>query len=443
MPREKPMTKKTKAIEPRDDMRLDSFCILPWISQYVATTGKIAPCCEYDADFGNIADVTLEEVWKGKETQELRRKFLAGEKAQACWKCFDRDKNEGDSQRQINNALFSDWVDRIAGHQLQPDSGPQYPATLDLRFSNLCNFKCRSCWHGSSSKWFVDGKAIRVTAGDTAEIRSFDKTEDIAAHLLPYIAGLEDIYFAGGEPLMMAEHYTLLNLLIEHKRTDVRLRYTTNMSLTHFRGQSIYDLWQKFDNIRVEASVDASGARGAIIRNGFDWETFVENIVGLRSQCPHVELHFGMTISAFNILELPQLMEDLRDKCAARPAEFHTHSLQEPGFLRSQILPPKLKKRASATIDDYIDRLTKAGDMNAQDLEIMREKLDGIKAYMNTQDLQQQIGKFKARVEKLDSLRAENSQETFPELREIWTHKSHFWSKGSKFMRLFGQRKPA
>jgi len=413
----------------------ETFCILPWISQYVATTGQITPCCEFGDSLGSHPQTSLETIWAGEATRDLRRQFLNGEKPAACWKCFDRDAHEGTSLRQQSNRDFPDWIKTVAEADDRLSCAPKSPATLDLRFSNLCNFKCRSCWHGSSSKWFADGQAIGVTAGATAEIRSFANADEVETQLTPYLDGLEDIYFAGGEPSMMIEHYRLLQMLIKHKRTDVSIRYNLNMSMKQFQGQSLFDLWNQFDTIKIQASIDAIGKRGELMRHGFDWADYVDNIRELRARCPHIELSFGTTVSAFNILSLPELCEAVQQEFEMPPSAIGFHSLQEPGFYRTQILPRAMKKKASDKIESYINKLQQDQKLSADEIDLTSEGLKAVKDYMNAEDQQWFIPHFKQTTEQLDILREENSRDVFPELDELWSYRHTVWHRGGNRLR--------
>ena len=418
-----------------NDSREGSFCVLPWIAQHVTTTGNITPCCEYKGSLGNLTDQTLQESWNGKDLQELKQKFLSGEQVEGCWKCFDRDKNEGESLRQSSNEIFAHWIESIRTSENPMTAGPEYPTTIDFRFSNLCNFKCRSCWHGSSSKWFSDAKAMGLLASDKAEIKSFNNSEDVAQQIEPYLNDLEDIYFAGGEPIMTAEHYNVLSLLIEHQRTDIKLRYTSNMSITQFNGNSIFELWKKFENVKLEASIDAPGERGELIRKGFDWETYKKHIAELRQACPHVELRFGITVSIFNIFTIPQLFDALIEFCHAKPSEIYVHPLQEPIFYRSQILPSPAKKEVSKIYKKYISALKSSGKSDVYDVETFEGLLKELENYMHAEDHQSEIEKFKSYSRKLDSLRSENCEQIFPELDKVWNYKVPFWKKVQRRVR--------
>jgi len=388
---------------------------MPWINQHVTTNGEIKPCCEYDGSIGTLSDTTLAEAWNGQELHEIRRQFAAGEEVSACWKCIDREASEGFSLRVEKNQNFSSWHKRLSHSTDLLNAAPKHAVAMDLRFSNLCNFKCRSCWHGASSKWFTDGKAMGVTAGDKAEIRSFDSLDEVIRQIGPGMDGLEEIYFAGGEPLIMDEHYALLRHLCDRGQTQVRLSYNTNLSVTMFSGQSIFDLWAKFDKLDIKASIDAAGARGAYVRSGFNWDTFVKNVHELRSKCPHAKLGFGITVSVLNIMILSELFRALTEECAATPSAFLLHSLQEPLHYRTQVLPTHLKKQAQQQLEDYIAGLMDETE-RAADLDDFAAVVRGITDYMNANDLSDKLPELKSITYQLDSLRSEDIGYVLPEL---------------------------
>ena len=83
-----------------------------------------------------------------------------------------------------------------------------YKTFLDFRFGNKCNFKCRMCGHDLSTAWYSETK--KEYPGD-----KFPKPKtiytDIYDQLIPYFDSVEEIYFAGGEPLLYPEHYKILD----------------------------------------------------------------------------------------------------------------------------------------------------------------------------------------------------------------------------------------
>lgn len=218
---------------------------------------------------------------------------------------------------------------------------------------------------------------------------------------------------------MMEQHYKLLKLLVERGRTGVCLRYNTNLSRTEFADSSIFDLWSKFDKVIVQASVDAAHGAGALVRNGFKWDVFVENIAQLRRQCPNADISFGVTVSALNILSLPDLLEALGDECGAVPGEIRLHSLQEPDYYRSQVLPARLKRQATSQIKDYIRTQLLRHETDTVRASEFSRYLLGVVHYMNSCDLTNKLPQFRDMMKQLDELRAQDSKVTLPKLQSV------------------------
>ena len=382
----------------------------------VKTSGQLAPCCEFSGEVGNLSNGTIQDAWNSDKLQEVRRRFAKGQKVKECWKCYDREAHEGNSMRIEMNENFSSWREHLEECGDILSAAPPHPVALDLRISNICNFKCRNCHHQASSKWYSDSKELGLKVGTTAEIRSFSSVDDLITQLGMGLDCLEEIYFAGGEPLLQEEHYALLQLLCDRNLTHVRLRYNSNLSLTRFRGQSIFNFWERFPSLQVEASVDAAGERGAFLRSGFDWQVFVSNVNELKRKCPKAEVRFGVTVSSVNIQSLPELLQSLHDACDATPEQLRFHSLQTPRHYRTQILPFVLKRRAAQNIDEYMAKLAGTGSCDSKTLEVLQCELQGLVNYMYAADLSEEVPKFLSLTKRLDDLRSESMKEIFPEL---------------------------
>ena len=315
---------------------------------------------------------------------KIRAKFLSGQPVKECWKCFDRESGERFSMRHAINRDFSNRIPEDVSHGITEPELPAMPVKFDIRFSNVCNFRCRTCWHGSSSKWFADGTRIGLTVGPTAEIRSFDSVEAATDQLAPALPALEELYFAGGEPLITNEHYALLNMLVARGLTGVRLSYNTNLSMLEHRGNSVLALWNRFPDVWVSASVDAAGEQGELIRKDFRWERFVRNIQELRSTCPHIKLKYRVTVSALNIFYLTDLFDALIERCGASPAEIDLHCLQEPGFYSIRVLTPRLKRSLGRSFQAYGRSLKRR--TSADDAEKLATQMANVRRHMLEKD---------------------------------------------------------
>ena len=74
--------------------------------------------------------------------------------------------------------------------------------------------------------------------------------------LLPHI---EEIYFAGGEPLMQEGHYKFLHFLIDNNKSNLEVNYNTNLSVLQYKNENLIDLWSDFERVNIWVSQDGVG----------------------------------------------------------------------------------------------------------------------------------------------------------------------------------------
>ena len=344
----------------------DTFCILPWLHLNVQPNGDIYPCCmaPYGEAIGNTTNDTLEEMWNGEAMKDIRRKMLVGDRPHLCNRCFLIEDNGLNSPRYTHNDLFReritevlDTTDEVSGHVT--DFKLRY---WDFRWSNICNFKCRMCGVYSSSKWHQEALELHgdTTGAETKGILEFNSTgkEDVFAQIDRHIHDVEEIYFAGGEPLVMEEHYLILEKLIAAGRTDVRLRYNTNFSHLKFKKWDLFGMWQHFiDNpkghIQLFASLDAVGKLAEVIRDGTKWNNVYQNIKKCRAA--DIQIHFSPTISLLNMFFIDELI-DCAAECNIDVDKINVNNiLTTPKFYDVRLLPQYLKDQLIQKLVDYRD----------------------------------------------------------------------------------------
>lgn len=320
---------------------------MPFTGMQVATTGELRPCCLYEDALGDVR-TGIVEAWESAEWADLRDRFLRGEPVPGCWKCVEEERRGGHSLRQERSEYEHLVVRRAGVSTATPDevvvTADSRPRLLDLRFSNRCNLKCRTCWHGASSRWYADARALGLPVGPVAEIESF-APGTVLQELAPLLPSVEMIYFAGGEPLLAPDHGSLLRHLIDIGRHDITLEYNSNMMVRDVESWDVFDLWEQFAHVRVEASIDGVGDVGALVRSGFDWSTFVHNVDELRRRVPSVALRFGITVSALNVAHLPELVRTLQARWP--DVSLHVHAVSSPSHYRLGVLPVPAREVAN------------------------------------------------------------------------------------------------
>ena len=389
-----------------------TFCIYPWIHLHAYPTGEAYPCCHAEMAYpvGNTRFKTLEDIYRDAPMRELRKDMLNERFNPACNRCYEQEESGFFSGRKSANKHHGHHVKRIDDDKFQM-------SYWDIRFSNLCNLSCRSCGHIFSSSWYQDQAQL---AGDNWKDRNralnyAGRTEtDMWEQLVPHLDYVEQIYFAGGEPLMMAEHYNILDELERRGRFDVRLIYNTNFTHVQLKDRTVFDYWKKFDSVAVGASLDAMGPRAEYIRKGSNWNTVERNRMQMLEICPEVDFYISPTLSIMNALHLPKFHREWVKKGYIKPQDLNVNILQDPAHLRIDIAPTKYKRVIQADYEDHLDWL------RPQDpLQRATVGFESAINFMTATDNSDLLTKFWSKTKELDDLRRENIFDVLPELRAL------------------------
>jgi organic radical activating enzyme len=397
-----------------------TFCMYPWIHMHAYPTGEAWPCCHAEmraGPMGSCRDNSMQEIWNSDKMKQLRRDMLDGRKNPYCTRCYEQEKSGFFSGRQSANKHHGhhiDRTDRTARDGHYEDFKMTY---WDVRFSNLCNLSCRSCGHIFSSSWFQD--QAQLAGGDWAKnnkvLNYAGRHEtDIWEQLTGHLDYVEQIYFAGGEPLMMDEHYRILDELERRGRFDVRLIYNTNFTQVKLKDRYVFDYWKKFKSVAVGASLDDSGARGEYIRKGTKWNVVEENRRRMMDTCPDVDFYISPTLSIMNAWHLPEFHRDWVDRGLLRPQDLNVNILQDPEYYRIDIATPDYKIKLTERFNQHLDWL------RPQDpLQRATVGFESAIAFMNATDNSALIPKFWQKTAQLDTIRNEDLLKVIPELEVL------------------------
>ena len=389
-----------------------TFCIYPWIHLHAYPTGEAYPCCHAEMVYpvGNTRFKTLEEIYRDAPMRELRKDMLNERPNPVCGRCYEQEESGFFSGRKSANKHHGHHVKRINDDKFQM-------SYWDIRFSNLCNLSCRSCGHIFSSSWYQDQAKL---AGNTWKnqnkaLNYAGRTEtDMWEQLIPHLDYVEQIYFAGGEPLMMAEHYNILDELERRGRFDVRLIYNTNFTHIRLKDRTVFDYWKRFNSVAVGASLDAQGARAEYIRKGTMWDQVERNRELMLTTCPNVDFYISPTLSIMNALHLPDFHCDWVNKGYIRPQDLNVNILQDPAYLRIDLATTEYKERINVRYQEHLAWL------RPQDsLQRATVGFESAINFMMATDNSQLIPKFWTKTNELDLIRNENILDAIPELRAL------------------------
>jgi len=390
-----------------------TFCIYPWTHLHAYPTGEAYPCCHAEMKYpvGNCRKNTLEEIWQDTPMQQLRQDMLTETPNLACGRCYEQEDNGFFSGRRSANKHHGHHVKKL-------ETNPFEMTYWDIRFSNLCNLKCRSCGHIFSSQWYQD--QAKLAGGDWKDrntvLNYAGRTElDMWEQLEPHLDYVEQIYFAGGEPLLMEEHYNILDELVRRGRFDVRLIYNTNFTHTDLKGRSVFEYWKQFKSVAVGASLDAMDARAEYIRKGTDWAVVEQNRRDMIEICPQVDFYISPTLSIMNAWHLPKFHRAWVEQGLLQPQDLNVNILQDPPHYRIDIAPDSYKEKLTVYYRDHINWLEKAGDPLGRATQGFQSAIQ----FMNSTNNTHLIDTFWRKTHELDDIRRENIMDVIPELAEL------------------------
>jgi organic radical activating enzyme len=417
---------------------------------------------EPEGQVGNAKQETLADIWNNANMKELRQHMLSEKTSKACTRCYEQERSGFFSGRLSANKHHGHNIHRI----LETSDNGQFDrfemTYWDIRFSNLCNLSCRSCGHIFSSSWHKDQKKV-VLKSYWREVQSeswpleppetmaeFDRLPDnvknelvndfggeIIRHiennknlpvlniagrnekdmwnqLLPHLDYVEQIYFAGGEPLMTEEHYLILEELERRGRFDVRLIYNTNFTHVRLKDRTVFDYWKKFKSVAVGASLDAMGPRAQYIRKGTNWDTVERNRRQMMEVCPNVDFYISPTLSIMNALHLPEFHRDWVERGLLRPQDLNVNILQDPDYYRIDIATPEYKAQIQEKFEQHIEWLRPLDQLNRATVGF-----ESAINFMNATDNQSLIAKFWTKTRELDAIRNEDILSVLPELKQL------------------------
>ena len=404
-------------------MKTRTICAIPWMHLNFEPNGKVVPCCltsTHNYFAGDLTTDSIEEIWNSDNMKSLRLQMVNGEEPKICSTCFNKERVTGLSGRIHHNKAFPKVLERIP--KITDQTGYVSEMNLlywDFRFSNLCNLKCRSCGPRYSSAWVPDAKKLGLISNQDKvwNIDSVDNTNNFD-FLTEQINVVEKIYFAGGEPLMMDEHWQILELLDKNNRHDVKISYNTNCTTFTYKNKDVFDYWKKWnaDKLQIWPSIDEIGPRAELIRSGTVWSKVEANLKRLTT-LDNTLIKPGITVGAWNVFRLPEIINHLVDigviNSERHYQNFFLNLIEMPLHYNITILPDKFKNKTRKRLIKFI------GSFNKKHNTDIREHFTQVLAELSKAHNPNAAQRFVNMTAKVDNVRKEKFYDVVPELKML------------------------
>lgn len=405
-------------------MNKDTICVIPWVHLNIIPRGKVYPCC-MTTDFGNFAGdlntQSIEEIWNSDYMKSIRVKMINGEEPKMCSRCFEGERSSGQSTRRNHNNYFQNKLKDIPiitkadGHV--DDIDLKY---WDFRFSNLCNYKCRTCGPEYSSSWIPDARELgwQDEKKDEKVININVEDSSNVDFLRKYVDVVEKVYFAGGEPLLMDEHWQILEMLDEKERHDVILTYNTNLSKLTYKDKNVLDYWKKWGRrVWLWPSIDEIDERAELIRSGTNWKNVEKNLKNVVELDIHIKP--SVTVSNMNVFRIPEIVQRMIDIGVVRESDENWHNfsfnvLEFGAHFHVSTLSDSTRMKVKEKLEKFIS------DFNSKYNTDIRYKFLHLFWHLEKPHNPDQARLFKTKTNRIDQIRNENTLSVIPELRELF-----------------------
>jgi len=383
----------------------DVICAAPWSHLYIDTGGLVRPCCTQEIVYGDSNTTPIKDIWNSSETIKFRKELLEGKKQPGCKFCYLQEKHTGQSLRTGLNSKY--------GHLMSEDVTPKMIIKyLDIRSSNLCNMACIMCGSTYSSNWYDDEKELfDKTSTPTKFVNITKKTEDEIINSI-ISDDIEEVYFAGGEPLITPYHYKLVDQLISMNISkDIGLRYNTNLSTLKYKSIDLAERWSHFKSVEVAASIDMIGKQAEYHRYGTDWEKISEHLHTVRFDIPNVSLSPQITVTALSIGYLPELLTYFIDELKFTDKDFiHFNLGMWPANLNPHLLLKNIKKMYTRKLESFLE--------NTKCFSLCESIITSALRHMNEIDKSADFQTMPYYLSQLDNIRSTDWKELWPEIAE-------------------------
>jgi hypothetical protein len=403
----------------------------------------------------NVTDFLT--AWNSTYMKNVRLQMLNGEKPPSCLKCYKEEAAGHNSKRMWETAYWSQRVDiaNLISNTADDGSVPPQLAYIDLRFGTKCQLACVMCSPHDSSGWIKDYKAI-FPAVKNESLKETMQWENKGSYngssynwhkqnltfwkqFYEQIPNMQQIYFAGGESLIIEEHYDILEECIRQGYAkNLELRYNSNG--VEWR-EDLFDLWKEFKLVRFHYSVDDIFERNEYIRYPSNWKRTEEVFHILdKETSDNVEITVACAVQALNIYYIPDFikwkLEQNFRKINMWPfgaGGINYHFVYHPPHLNVKVLPKWFKEECRRKYEEFIPWWELNWELGIpewykdkvlynqwKDASYGVKRLYGMLQFMESEDWSNRLPEIKEFLELCDKQRNTNWKLAFHEMKDIF-----------------------
>jgi len=378
------------------------------------------------------------------QKKQDRAQMQAGERppgCEYCWKIEDI-KRDNISDRVYKSKIYK--IEDLDNAFTTPVHEDVNLKTLEISFDRTCQFACSYCNPAFSSTWVRDIKSNGPYTNLQSDGRNHFTHDHNSAQLYkfgeanPYIEAffswwesdlhktLDELRITGGEPLMSGYTWQLLDWFKANKgKSATRLAINSNLGKDVDVDRLLASVDQPID---LYTSNESWATQAEYIRDGLEWDLWIDNMTKLIYADKIRSLHVMCTINALCLESLTEFLDLLvawKTKHGKEAVSFTLNILRFPSFQSALVFPDEIRNKHKQKLQNWLDyHVSRPVGQLLHEHEINHTKrlidyLDVVKTpHSDTFDMPRLHNDFKQFYTQYDLRRGKNLVDTFPELAE-------------------------
>jgi sulfatase maturation enzyme AslB (radical SAM superfamily) len=366
---------------------------MPWTGLMYNFDGAVKNCIRSAGAIGDLKHENIQDIVLGSTNVSAQQNIVNNQPVATCHTCYDLEGDKSGFNIISDRIFYIRELKKVPTDTYQ--SGNFDLQTVDVRWTNLCNFSCVYCGPDFSSKWAAE-------LNEYLDTPSASQKQQFKNYIFENAHKLKHVYLAGGEPLLMKENEEFLDLL-KSNNPGVNLRINTNLSKVDTR---VFDKICQFKNVHWIVSVETIEEEFEYVRHGGRWTDFLDNLNTI-GKLDH-RISFNMLHFLLNYQSVFGCVDFLKN------LGFHNNSyiigaLLDPLYLNVRNLPDSVLNSVRDTLQNKI---------NQHPGYLLEDSYRNMLAYLNT-PFEKNLKQSFADLAILDQRRGLNSRDIFKELYKL------------------------
>ena len=380
----------------KDMLTNPHFCPIPWTGLMYNFDGTVKNCIRSSQPLGNICENPIEDILLGQQNLRAQTNIDHAQPVAGCQPCYHLERGKSGHDIISDRIFYLRELKQVPVETYVP--GNFDLQTVDVRWTNLCNFACVYCGPHYSSRW-ANELNVNIPTPALAQQQSFKQ------YILDQAPKLKHVYLAGGEPLLMRENLDLLDRV----SPDVQIRVNTNLSKTDTR---VFERICEFENVHWTVSVESMQQQFEYIRFGGSWTDFVTNLKHIQTLDHRISFNMiWFVLNAFSVFDCVDYLKSLG---------FHNNSfvigaLLGPQHLNIRHLPKNVLQSLQEILEERIAQ---------QPGYLLQDSYQNMQHYIQ-QPFDADLAGCFLKLQEMDLRRGTSSTEIFTDLYQLREEDKH------------------